>query len=39
MLSVYRAVAGINTPVGYRRLDEGAAGGKPAKEDWDEDEQ
>jgi ATP synthase protein I len=39
MLSVYRAVAGINTPVDYRRLDEGAAGGKPAKEDWDEDEQ
>jgi ATP synthase protein I len=38
MLSVYRAVAGIKTPVGYRRLDSGGAGGKPAKDDWDDDE-
>ena len=39
MLSVYRAVAGINTPVGYRRLDEVKAAGKPAKDKWDEDEE
>ena len=39
MLSVYRAVAGIKTPVGYRRLDESGAGVKPAKDKWDEDEE
>jgi ATP synthase protein I len=39
MLSVYRAVANINTPVGYRRLDEVKAAGKPAKDKWDEDEE
>ena len=39
MLSVYRAVAGIKTPVGYRRLDESGAGAKPAKDKWDEDEE
>ena len=39
MLSVYRAVAGIKTPVGYRRLDEGMAGEKPPKDKWDEDEE
>jgi ATP synthase protein I len=39
MLSVYRAVANIKTPVGYRRLDESSAGGKPAKGKWDEDEE
>jgi ATP synthase protein I len=38
MLSVYRAVANIKTPVGYRRLDQGGAGAKPAKDDWDDDE-
>src|ERR1700726_1247739 len=37
MLSVYRAVAGIKTPVGSRRLDAGSAGRKPAKDDWDDD--
>ena len=39
MLSVYRAVANINTPVGYRRMDEVKAAGKPAKDKWDEDEE
>ena len=39
MLSVYRAVAGITTPVGYRRVDEINAGGQPAKDKWDEDEE
>lgn len=39
MLSVYRAVANIKTPIGSRRLDAGDVGGKPAKDDWDEDEQ
>jgi ATP synthase protein I len=39
MLSVYRAVAGINTPVGYRRLDEVRVAGKRAKDKWDEDEE
>src|SRR5436853_760745 len=36
MLSVYRAVAGIKTPVGYRRLDQGQAGAKPGTDKWDE---
>src|SRR5919109_1075563 len=31
MLNVYRAVAGINTPAGYRRPGEGSAGGQTAK--------
>jgi ATP synthase protein I len=39
MLSVYRAVAGIKTPVGLRRVDEIGAGNKPAKDKWDEDEE
>ena len=39
MLSVYRAVAGIKTPVGYRDLTQVNAGGKPAKDKWDEDEE
>jgi ATP synthase protein I len=39
MLSVYRAVANINTPVGYRRVDEVSAGRKPAQDKWDEDEE
>jgi ATP synthase protein I len=38
MLSVYRAVAGIRTPVGLRPLDKiGGSGTKP-KDDWDDDE-
>ena len=36
MVSVYRAVAGIQTAVGYRRLD-GAAGGERAKAERDEE--
>src|SRR5262249_54065520 len=32
MLSVYRAVAGIKTPVGLRRVDEIGAGNKPVKD-------
>jgi ATP synthase protein I len=39
MLAVYRAVANINTPVGYRRVDEIGAGGKPGPGKWDEDEE
>ena len=38
MVSVYRAVAGIKTVVGYRRPDE-AAGRGPAKDKWDDDEE
>ncbi len=38
MLSVYRAVTNIKTPVGYRRVDQVSAGGKPAKDEWDDDE-
>jgi hypothetical protein len=37
MLSVYRAVAGIQQAVGSRRLD-GQAARPPAKGDWDDDE-
>jgi ATP synthase protein I len=37
MLSVYRAVAGIKTPVGYRQPNEDGAGRKPAKDDWDDE--
>src|SRR5215212_3406177 len=38
MLSVYRAVAGIKTPVGSRPLDKIASGGG-AKDKWDDDEE
>src|SRR5713101_905634 len=37
MVSVYRAVTGIKTVVGYRRLD-AAAGQQPAKAKWDDEE-
>jgi ATP synthase protein I len=37
MLNVYRAVAGINTPAGYRRPGEGSAGGQTAKNAWDDE--
>src|SRR5438477_11707185 len=37
MLNVYRAVAGIRTPVGYRRPGEGSGVG--AKGKWDDDEE
>src|SRR5437763_14019197 len=36
MTSVYRAVTGIKTAVGYRRLDE--VGQQPAKGKWDDEE-
>jgi ATP synthase protein I len=39
MLSVYRAVAGIRTPVGSRPLDKVGSGSRKAKDDWDEDEE
>ena len=39
MLSVYRAVAGIHTPVGSRPLDKIGSSGRKAKDDWDEDEE
>ena len=39
MLSVYRAVAGIRTPVGSRPLDKIGNGSGNAKDDWDEDEE
>ena len=39
MLSVYRAVAGIKTPVGFRRLDQTGAGGAEPKGKWDDDEE
>jgi ATP synthase protein I len=38
MLNVYRAVAGISTPVGYRRPGEEGAGTRTAKDEWDDDE-
>ena len=38
MLNVYRAVAGISTPAGYRRPAEDGAGTRGAKDAWDEDE-
>ena len=38
MLNVYRAVAGISAPVGYRRPGEVNAGAGAAKDDWDDDE-
>jgi ATP synthase protein I len=37
MLNVYRAVAGISTPAGYQRPGAGA-GGREAKDAWDDDE-
>ena len=38
MLNVYRAVAGISTPAGYRRPAEDGAGTRGAKDAWDDDE-
>jgi ATP synthase protein I len=38
MLNVYRAVTGVGVPVGYRRPDEGGAGTRTAKDEWDDDE-
>lgn len=38
MLNVYRAVAGISAPVGYRRPGEANAGAGASKDDWDDDE-
>jgi ATP synthase protein I len=38
MLNVYRAVAGISTPAGYRRPGEDGAGTRGAKDAWDDDE-
>jgi len=37
MVSVYRAITGIKTAVGYRRLD-GPADSKRAKDRWDDEE-
>jgi ATP synthase protein I len=38
MLNVYRAVIGVNTPVGYRRSGDEAAGPRGVKDGWDDDE-
>ena len=38
MLNVYRAVARISTPAGYRRPGEDGAGTRVAKDAWDDDE-
>jgi hypothetical protein len=38
MLNVYRAVARISTPVGYRRPGEDGVGTRGAKDAWDDDE-
>ena len=38
MLNVYRAVAGIRAPVGYRLPSENESSGRAAKDDWDDDE-
>jgi ATP synthase protein I len=38
MVNVYRAVAGIQTPVGMRRPDEIGTPGQTARDKWDEDE-
>ncbi|SRR6266567_8949998 len=38
MLNVYRAVAGISTPAGYRRPGEDGTGVRGAKDGWDDDE-
>ena len=39
MVSVYRAVAGIRVPVGYRRAETLDTGRQAAKDKWDEDEE
>ena len=39
MVSVYRAVAGIRVPVGYRRAETLDTGRQRAKDKWDEDEE
>jgi ATP synthase protein I len=38
MLNVYRAVIGINAPVGYRRPGENSPGAGAAQDGWDDDE-
>ena len=38
MVNVYRAIAGIQTPVGMRRPDESKVRGRPGRDKWDEDE-
>jgi ATP synthase protein I len=38
MLNVYRAVAGISAPVGYRRPGEDGAAKREPKDGWDDDE-
>jgi ATP synthase protein I len=38
MLNVYRAVAGISAPAGYRRPDANGGGTREAKDGWDNDE-
>ena len=38
MLNVYRAVAGIRAPVGYRPSSQNESSGRAAKDDWDDDE-
>jgi len=38
MVNVYRAVTGIETPVGMRRPDEVAGRSRPAWDKWEEDE-
>ena len=38
MVNTYRAVAGIQTPVGMRRPDEIGTPGRTARDKWDEDE-
>ena len=38
MVNVYRAVAGIQTPVGMRRRNEIGTSGQAARDKWDEDE-
>jgi ATP synthase protein I len=37
MVNVYRAIAGIQTPVGMRRQDESEARGRLGRDKWDED--
>jgi ATP synthase protein I len=39
MLNVYRAVAGIRAPVGYRQPSENESSGRAAKDNWDDDEE
>ena len=38
MLNVYRAVAGISAPAGYRRPGEDSGARRAAKDGWDDDE-